>query len=121
MPTYMIVTAKIADRDAFLKGYGARAGELVEQFGGRYVLRGPGAELLEGEFGDGASMVISQAIDHFFNCYDPGSCDYTCLAHTAAKEFPGKSGFFDEFFCASQDRTHRCGKTFGQAKVEVSE
>ncbi|WP_430443731.1 DUF1330 domain-containing protein [Sphingorhabdus contaminans] len=60
MPTYMIVTAKIADRDAFISGYGTAAAKLVEQFGGRYVLRGPGAELLEGNFGDGASMVISE-------------------------------------------------------------
>lgn len=60
MSAYMIVTAKIADRDAFISGYGAAAGALVAQFGGEYLLRGPGAELLEGEFGDGASMVISK-------------------------------------------------------------
>ncbi|PHR20553.1 MAG: hypothetical protein COA41_05170 [Sphingopyxis sp.] len=60
MPAYMIVTAKITDRDAFIAGYGAKAGALVEKFGGKYVLRGPGAELLEGDFGDGASMVISE-------------------------------------------------------------
>ncbi|OBX17829.1 hypothetical protein A9995_14275 [Erythrobacter sp. QSSC1-22B] len=60
MPAYMIVTAKIADREAFIAGYGKQAGALVEQFGGRYVLRGPGVELLEGEFGDGASMVMSE-------------------------------------------------------------
>lgn len=60
MPAYMIVTAKIADRDAFISGYGAAAARLVAQFGGRYVLRSPGATLLEGAFGDGASMVISE-------------------------------------------------------------
>ncbi|MFN2098540.1 DUF1330 domain-containing protein [Altererythrobacter sp. MF3-039] len=60
MPAYMIVTAKISDRDAFIQGYGSKAGALVEQFGGKYVLRGPGAQLLEGDFGDGASMVISE-------------------------------------------------------------
>lgn len=60
MPAYMIVTAKIADRDAFINGYGTAAAKLVEQFGGKYVMRGPGAELLEGDFGDGASMVISE-------------------------------------------------------------
>ena len=60
MTAYMIVTAKIADRDAFINGYGAAAGALVAQFGGKYVLRGPGAQLLEGDFGDGASMVISE-------------------------------------------------------------
>lgn len=63
MPAYMIVTAKIADRDAFIKGYGAAAAELVARFGGKYVLRAPGAELLEGGFGDGASMVISEWSD----------------------------------------------------------
>ena len=60
MPAYMIVTAKISDRDAFIQGYGAAAGALVEKMGGKYVLRGPGAELLEGDFGAGASMVISE-------------------------------------------------------------
>lgn len=60
MPAYMIVTASIKDRDAFISGYGAAAGALVEKMGGKYLLRGPGAELLEGDFGDGASMVISE-------------------------------------------------------------
>lgn len=60
MPAYMIVTAKIHDRDKFIAGYGAAAGALVDKFGGKYVLRGPDADLLEGEFGGGASMVISE-------------------------------------------------------------
>ena len=60
MPAYMVVTAKIADRAAFIDGYGKAAAALVARFGGRYVLRGPGAMLLEGDFGDGASMVISE-------------------------------------------------------------
>jgi uncharacterized protein (DUF1330 family) len=68
----MIVIAKIADRDAFINGYGTAAAKLVAQFGGKYVLRGPGAELLEGDFGDGASMVISEwpdkaAVHAFWN------------------------------------------------------
>jgi len=60
MPAYMIVTAKIHDREKFIKGYGMAAAELVARFGGKYMLRGPGAELLEGEWGDGTSMVISE-------------------------------------------------------------
>lgn len=60
MPAYMIVTATISDRDAFLNGYAKAAAALVEQFGGRYVLRAPGATALEGDFGDGGSMVISE-------------------------------------------------------------
>lgn len=60
MAAYMIVTAKISDRDRFISGYGKSASALVNQFGGHYILMAPGAELLEGNFGEGASMVISQ-------------------------------------------------------------
>lgn len=60
MPAYMIVTAAIRDREAFIAGYGAAAAALIPKFGGEYLLRGPGAECLEGEFGEGASMVISR-------------------------------------------------------------
>lgn len=72
MATYMVVTAKITDRDAFIQGYGKATAPLVERFGGRYVLRGPGASLLEGEHWDGASMVISEwpnreSVENFWN------------------------------------------------------
>lgn len=60
MPAYMIIVARIADREAFLSGYAPAAARLVEQFGGRYLIRAPGAELLEGAFGDGASVVVSE-------------------------------------------------------------
>jgi uncharacterized protein (DUF1330 family) len=60
MPAYMIVTASIRDREQFVSGYGAAAAALLPQFGGHYVLRGPGAMTLEGDWPDGASMVISE-------------------------------------------------------------
>lgn len=60
MAAYLIVTATVADRERFLRDYASAAARLVEQFGGRYVLRGPGAQLLEGGFGDGGSIVISE-------------------------------------------------------------
>lgn len=62
--TYMVITAILNDRDAFLTGYAKATGPLVEKFGGRYVMMGPGAKLLEGEWGDGASVVISEWPDH---------------------------------------------------------
>lgn len=60
MAAYMIITADISDRERFIEDYGKPAAALVASYGGRYLLMAPGAELLEGNFGDGASMVISE-------------------------------------------------------------
>ena len=60
MPAYMIVHAKIHDREKFIKGYGAAAAALVEQFGGRYIMMASGAEVLEGDMDPDASVVISE-------------------------------------------------------------
>jgi uncharacterized protein (DUF1330 family) len=63
MTAWMIVSAKIKDRERFISGYGAAAAKLVDQFGGRYIIRAPGAEMLEGEGWDGASVVVSEWTD----------------------------------------------------------
>ncbi len=59
MAAYLIILAKIHDRDRFISGYATEAAKLVEQFGGQYLLRAPGATALEGSLGDGYSVVIS--------------------------------------------------------------
>lgn len=60
MAAYMIILARVHDRDNFLAGYATQAAALVEKRGGKYVLRAPGAECLEGSVGDGRSVVISE-------------------------------------------------------------
>ena len=57
---YMIILAKISDRDAFIEGYSKATAPLVAKFGGHYVMRAPGGKLLEGIWGDGASVAISE-------------------------------------------------------------
>jgi len=60
MKAYMIVRAEIFDREAFVNGYGKEAGKLVEKFGGRYLVRAPGAIALEGINAENNSVVISE-------------------------------------------------------------
>lgn len=69
---YMIILAKISDRDAFISGYSKATAPLVEKHGGKYVMRAPGGKLLEGSWGEGASVAISEwpnraAIEKFWN------------------------------------------------------
>ena len=59
MAAYLIVTAQIQDRARFLAGYAPAAAALTAQFGGEYLLRAPGADVLEGDH-PGGSVVVSK-------------------------------------------------------------
>ena len=60
MKAYMIVRCVIHDREKFISGYGAQAGKLLEEYGGKYLIRAPGAIPLEGIEEDNNSVVISE-------------------------------------------------------------
>lgn len=60
MAAYMLIAAKIGDRDAFRSGYGRAAAELVAKYGGEYLVLAPGAELLEGTLEGYSSVAISK-------------------------------------------------------------
>jgi len=57
---YMIVIGEIFDREAFLSGYAAVVPALVEQFGGRYLLKGAGGTFLENGWCDTPSALVSE-------------------------------------------------------------
>lgn len=61
MAAWLVVSAQIPDREAFLAcGYAQRSAQLLEEAGGKYVVRAPGAQVLEGRGSEGASVVISE-------------------------------------------------------------
>jgi len=73
MTAYLIVFAKIHNRERLLSDYGAPTAALVKEFGGEYVIRAPGVKTLEGDMFDGASAVISkwpdrETLEQFWNC-----------------------------------------------------
>jgi uncharacterized protein (DUF1330 family) len=71
LAAYMIVFAKIHDRDAFIRNYAVPTAQLLAKMGGEYVLRAPGVTALEGGLFEGTSAVISKwpdraALDAFY-------------------------------------------------------
>ena len=60
MKAYMIVRCVIHDREKFISGYGPQAAKLLEKYGGKYLIRAPGAIPLEGIDEDNNSVVISE-------------------------------------------------------------
>lgn len=60
MSAWLVITATIHDRARFLDAYARPAAALVARFGGDYVIRAPGAELLEGPGPGGESVVVSR-------------------------------------------------------------
>ena len=59
MKTYMIVFAHITQPQAF-KAYSSKTAALIPHFGGKYITIGRNANTLEGDFGQGMSIVISE-------------------------------------------------------------
>ncbi|AXB79973.1 DUF1330 domain-containing protein [Novosphingobium sp. P6W] len=61
MAAWLVVTAHLKDREAFMScGYAQAAADALVNYGGTYVVRAPGGTVLEGEGKDGGSVVVSE-------------------------------------------------------------
>ena len=60
MTTYMTILCKIHDREKFISGYGQAVPAVVAQYGGEYLVVGPGGTLLEGTLEGYSSVAISK-------------------------------------------------------------
>jgi uncharacterized protein (DUF1330 family) len=97
MTAYMVVFAKVKDRERFIADYAAPTAKLLGDFGGKYLVRTPRTEALEGGFGPGFSAVISvwpdrAAIERFWSSpeYQPLKAARAALAdcHVIVLEDP---------------------------------
>lgn len=72
MTAHLIVTIEVEDHEALVNDYAIAAMKVVKKYGGEVLVRGTGAEVLEGDFGHDAVVVISkwpsrEAIKAFWN------------------------------------------------------
>ncbi|MGC6329260.1 DUF1330 domain-containing protein [Rhizorhabdus sp. FW153] len=58
MPAWFIITAHVHDLQRFVSRYSPAVAKLTEEMGGKYILRGRGGLVLEGEGADGAAGIV---------------------------------------------------------------
>lgn len=63
MACWFFVTAKIHDREALASGYAPAAGKAAAKYGGKYLVRGPITQQLEGESLVGQSAIVLEFPD----------------------------------------------------------
>ncbi len=63
MAAWLIITVVMHDRAKFMSGYAPAAAKVVERFGGRFIVRGGGAEVLEGDGIAGSSQIVIEFAD----------------------------------------------------------
>lgn len=70
MAAYVVAQVKITDPDTFAK-YGQQVPAVVEQYGGKYLVRGGNFETLEGEWDVGRLVVLEfPSMEHVHRFYN---------------------------------------------------
>jgi len=77
MACWLVVIAKVHDRQALAAGYAPAAAKVAAAYGGKYLLRGPITDQLEGESLVGQSAIVlefpdRQAATAFYNSPEYG-------------------------------------------------
>ena len=63
MSVYLVSVCEITNMTSGLKEYAQKSAELIQNFGGSYVTRGPASEIYEGELLANKSVIITKFPD----------------------------------------------------------
>ncbi len=60
MPAYLVAVCEITNPNENFKKYSMESAKLMQQYGGKYVVRGPAAEILKGDALKGKAVIITE-------------------------------------------------------------
>ena len=60
MAAYLVAVCEVTNPNENFKKYAAQSGELIHQHGGKYIVRGPAAEVLKGDDLKGKVVIITE-------------------------------------------------------------
>lgn len=63
MPAYIVAVCEVTNPNENFKKYSAESAKLIAKHGGKYIIRGPAAEILHGEGLTGKAVIISEFPD----------------------------------------------------------
>jgi len=63
MPAYILAICEVTNPNENFKKYAAGSAELIDQHGGKYVVRGPAAEILKGDDLKGKVVILTEFPD----------------------------------------------------------
>jgi uncharacterized protein (DUF1330 family) len=63
MPAYLVAVCQVTDPNENFKKYSVDSAKLLQEHGGKYIVRGPAAEVLNGDLLKGKAVIISEFPD----------------------------------------------------------
>jgi len=63
MPAYLVAVCQVTDPNENFKKYSADSAKLLHEHGGKYIVRGPAVEVLNGDLLKGKAVIISEFPD----------------------------------------------------------
>jgi uncharacterized protein (DUF1330 family) len=90
MSGYIVTIAKLTNVTPEFRQYAARAAEVVRQYGGSYLVRGPAAQQVEGDLYAGRTVIVSR-----FPTLEAARAFYESPEYAELKPLRAGTGIYD--------------------------